>query len=222
MKRKRWSEQGSLAVGALVVLGLLGALVVTAGMLYGYANNLRNTGIGHETSLNAQYLDNQNELSNYVSAFYEKVGVANLKSEKMNEILRNAVSGRYDKEGAGFGKGSPFFSAIVEAYPNLAGLDVMDKIVDYVSAGREAFKAKQSKLLDQLRAYDKWRAEGLVQSWVIERWVGYPTLEARLGTKVVKGADAREQMYLIVLASDAKKAYETGTMEPLQVPGAKK
>ena len=203
-------------VGVAVLVVVVSLVLLGFSGLYGYLNNVRNTTINLETSLNAQYEDNQNELSNYVSSFYEKFRLAKFKSEKLNQILTDAIKGRYDKEGAGFGKGSPFFSAIVEAYPNLAELSVFDKIVDYVSAGREAFKNKQSKLLDQLRGYENWRKEGLLQNLVIEKAVGYPALKARVGKNYVSGAEALEQMHQIVLASEAKKAFESGTMDPLK------
>lgn len=204
-----------LLIGAVVVA----ALIMAIAGVYGYVDAERNAGIGMETQLNAQYLDNQNELSAYISSVYEQIGVAKLKSEKMNQILTDAVKGRYEGENGkmGYGKGTPFFSAIVEAYPNL-DLTIFDKIATFVAAGREAYKNKQTKLLDQLRAYDRWRQEGLIHSQVV-RVIGFPSdaLEARVGTTVYRGKEAREKMYLIVLASDAKKAYETGTMEPLQI-----
>jgi hypothetical protein len=216
------NSRGGMAVGLVVGLGMLGVLAAVGLMMFGYANNLRHEGVGLETQLAGQYLDNQNELSTFISNFHEQVGIANMKSEKINEILRDAVKGRYESENGnvGYGKGSPLFSAIVEAYPNLNGLDVWDKVGSLVAAGRESYKAKQSKLIDQLRNYDKWRKEWLVRSWVLKNVLGFPSdaLEARIGTKVLRGQEALDQMYLIVLASDARKAYETGTLDPLQVP----
>jgi hypothetical protein len=49
--------------------------------------------------------------------------------------------------------------------------------------------------------------------------LGVPSerLEARIGDQVLRGMAARDKMFQIVLASEAKHAYETGTMEPLQV-----
>ena len=194
-------------------------LVAVSGT-YAYLNGVRNEGIGYETKLNAQYPDNQNELSNYASSYTEQIGVANLKSEKMDQIILDAVKGRYEnKDGnAVFGKGSPFFSAIVEAYPNL-DLNVYDKSVSFVAAGREAYKAKQTKLLDEIRVYDKWRTSGYVQHYVIS-WMGFPgvILEARIGKKVLRGQEALDQMKLIVTTSGTREAYETGTMEPLKPP----
>lgn len=193
-------------------------LVVLVGgcSLYGYTNNVRNEAVRREAALTAQYLDNQNQLSSYISGFYESVGVANLKSDKLDQILVDAVKGRYDEGGFG-GKGG-LLNAITEAYPQI-DLTIYDKIVDYVSAGREAYKAVQSKLLDQLRNYDTWRQTGFVRSMLVSGPLHVPTdrLEARVGEKVYKGNEARDKMYQIVLVSGATRAYETGTMEPLNV-----
>ncbi len=208
--------------GLLITLGVIAALVVGAFSLYGYVNNMRNEGIRMETTLNAQYLDNQNELSSFKSSFYEQVGVANLKSDKMDQIITDAVKGRYEGK-MNPGTGGAMFSAITEAYPDLKGqLDLYDRIVDFVKAGREQYKQKQSKLIGQLQAYDYWRQEGLVKSMFLGNFFPSQALVARIGTTTTRGQAALDQMYVIVLTSDTKKAYETGIDEPMQVPGGKK
>ncbi len=208
--------------GLLVTLGVIAAIAVGLFSLYGYVNNMRNEGIRMETTLNAQYLDNQNELSSFKSSFYEQVGVANLKSDKMDQIITDAVKGRYEGK-MNPGTGGAMFSAITEAYPDLKGqLDLYDRIVDFVRSGREAYKQKQSKLIGQLQAYDTWRQEGLIKSMFLGHFFPSQALTARIGTSVTHGQAALDQMYVIVLTSDTKKAYETGIDEPMQVPGGKK
>jgi len=125
-------------------------------------NGIQKDGVNYETQLNAQYLDNQNELGSYISGFYEQVGVANLKSQKMDQILTDAVKGRYDgnASSAQVGHGQ-LFSAIQEAYPNV-DLSVYDKILNYVQAGphrvqgqaeQAARHAPQLRQLAQVRAH---------------------------------------------------------------------
>ncbi len=207
----------------LIIVGaIVAALFLSAIGLYSYANGLQTEGVARETELNAQYLDNQNELSTYISKFYETIGVANLKSDKMDQILTDAVKGRYDGQASSAKTGQgQLFSAIKEAYPNI-DLSIYDRILDQIAAGRDAYKAKQSKLLDMLRGYDKWRETGLVQSRIIAA-MGVPSnhLEARIGTSVKHGSDAREQMYLIVLTQSTTDAYNSGHLDPLTIPGAK-
>ena len=204
----------------IVIVSMFLFVVVLLGSIYSYVNGLYNNSVSYETQLNVQYLSNQNYLSAYISGFYEKLELVKFQSEKLNQVLLDAVKGRYDK--GGFKVGSSFFTVIREAYPeqSLAGLmKSFDKVNNYISAGREGYRAVQDKLLDQLRAYDKWRESGIVQRLIVGDVLGVPSerLEARIGANVYKGKVARDKMYTLVLASDARKAYETGTMEPLKV-----
>ena len=211
-----------MSKGLMITLGVIAALVIGAVSLYGTVNSMRNEGIRMETNLSAQYLDNQNELSSFKSSFYEQVGVANLKSDKLDQIIEDAVKGRYEGKMEP-GTGGSMFSAITEAYPDLKGqLDLYDRIVDFVRAGREAYKQKQTKLIDMLRVYDYWRQEGLIKSMFLGNFFPSSALKARIGSNVQSGQAALDQMYIIVLTSDTKKAYETGTDEPMQLPGAGK
>jgi hypothetical protein len=170
-----------------------------------------------EQQLSKQYEDNQNELSNYISSFYEQLGVANLKSSKMDTILTNAVQGRYGEDG--FKANGAFFAAVKEAYPDLTQLNVYDRIMDHVSSGRTSFKSQQTRLLDLLREYDTWRQQGIVRSQLV-RIVGFPTenLKARVGgATVATGPLALEKFHQLVLTSSTTEAFTTGKMEPLTV-----
>lgn len=194
--------------------------------LFSYAkiNSLHKQGVRQETGLTAQYLDNQNELGSFVSTFYEQAGIADRKSAQLDLVLADAVKGRYDQTGLtpatpGQTQGNQLISAIVEAYPDLSGLNSYDRILDTISSGRTAYKNKQSILLDKLRAYDTWRNQNILGSFFI-RLAGFPSdnLRAQIGQKFVTGKAAEDQMYVIVLPSDAAQAYTTGTLEPLTVP----
>jgi hypothetical protein len=209
---------GSIMTSKRVVFwGIVLAAIVTVFSIWGYANSLWNAGVDKETALNAQYMDNQNDLSSYVSGFYEGVGIANLKSAKLDQILTDAVKGRYEGHtSANVGQGQ-LFSAIKEAYPNL-DLGIYDKMLDYIKAGRAKYAGKQSQLLYMLRDYDKWRGTGIVQQWLIS-W-RYPShlLKACIGGVCQHGEDAEDKMWQIVVASAVNKAYDSGVMDPLTVP----
>ena len=207
---KKW-----LVIGGIAALAIIIVLYVIGKM-----SSLQQEGVRMETQLNAQYVSNQNELSTYTSTFYETIGVANLKSDKMDQIITDAVKGRYEGHTSARPGQGQLFSAISEAYPNL-DLNVYDKIVEQIKAGRESYKQQQNKLLGMIATYDNWRASGLFQPAFI-RFLGFPSdhLEARIGKDVKHGKDALEQMKLIVTTSSTQNAYETGTQDPLTVPGA--
>lgn len=213
-------------VQVLLGVGVVGLLLLM--VTYGKFNSIRHEGIDKETALTAQYLDNQNELSTFISTFYEQLGIADHKSDKLNAILTDAVKGRYDNTGLtpatpGQTQGNQLISAIVEAYPDLSGLNTYDTVLNTISSGRQAYKAKQSKLLDMLRSYDKWRKQDIIGSALISLG-GFPSsnLRAQIGTDSVTGSAAEAKMYEIVLASQATQAYTTGTLEPLTIPSSSK
>lgn len=210
-------QKRSVQVG----IGVFVALFLLVGGIYGKMNGLRHEGVDRETALTAQYLSNQNELSAFISTFHEQVGIADRNAAQLNTVLEDAVKGRYDDTGlqAGLpGEGNELISAMVEAYPDLAGLsDQYATILDTISAGREAYKNKQDRLLDMLRAYDRWRNEGIISSILIDI-SGFPSgsLRAQVGENFVTGQDALDEMYQIVLTSAAVTAYETGELDPLE------
>ncbi|HXK37897.1 MAG TPA: hypothetical protein VJ579_02420 [Candidatus Paceibacterota bacterium] len=204
-----WKKLKKWVYGAIAIIALL--------LSYSCVNDTYNESVPQETALSALFLSNQNELSSYVSGFYEQAGIANMKSDKMTKFMTDAVTGRYDKEGGGF-DGSAMVSMIKEAYPGTNEFGIYDKILPFVKAGREAFKGKQDYLLDQIRTYNNWRRKGFARAYILKYFFPTNNLQARIGDKVYYGKEALEKMERIILDSQTKKAYETGVMDPLQMP----
>lgn len=214
-----------------IIFAVIAVALLAAGFgFYNKVNSLNTASVEYETGLNQHYQSDQLELDTYVKTIKESVGIANVKSDKLDQILRDAVSGRYGDtrdslDGPRNGQGGTFMSAIVEAYPDIKGqLDVYDRIVDKVFSGREAFKKKQDSLLADIREYDAWRNTGLIQSFIIKKVVGSPTdlLEARVGTSVKRGQAALDQMKLVVTSGATNDAFNTGKDEAIEIPGSKK
>jgi hypothetical protein len=206
-----------IAGGALLVVILLGAGVV------GKINSVQKDGIGRETALSAQYDANRIKLSQIKTTFYSSLDVANLKSEKMDQIIEDAVKGRYDgNTSARPGTGS-LFSAITEAYPDLSNnLDVYDKIVDFLMTERKEYAQQQTKLRDMIREYDTWRKSGVLH----RMWVGFagvPTdaLEAHANGVTLTGEAALQQMKRLAIHSGAQDAYDSGVDDGERVPAGK-
>lgn len=194
-------------------------IVIVAVSFLGYINGIRNEGIKQENALEAQYQNNQNELSTYITSMTESLGVADKGANKLKEVLTEAVKGRYDGEMEP-GTGGAMFSAISEAYPDLtATSESYAKVQDLVVSGRTAYKNQQTKLLDQIRAYETWSESGIFRNMVVDM-LGFPSksLEARVGDTVYTGEEALQQMKRLVLTNDAVTSYETGETAPLIEP----
>jgi hypothetical protein len=213
------STRAKVLITAALAFVILIAII--GGSLYGWANGVNSDGVRKEAALNAQYQDNQNELSTYILKFNESLGIADRSSSKLDSIILDAVKGRYDNDTSlKPGTGGTMFSAITEAYPDLtATTESYAKVQDLVSTGRDAYKNKQSKLLDMLRDYDTWQNTGFIQRGMIHN-LGFPSrnLTATKNGVTIHGEDALDQMRQIVLTSNARKAYDTGTMDPLLTP----
>lgn len=208
---------------ALIALGVVAFMfistVVVVGVVYVSFNNVQKDMVKKETALSAQYSDNQNALSSYVSTITESLGLADRASEALNEVLADAVKGRYEGDSTANPSGGQMFSAIVEAYPDLNQQQInYQKVQDAVFAGREAYKNQQTRLLDMLRDYETWKESGFIKSRMTSM-VGAPSdnLRAAIGDDVVRGQDALDRMYTIVLAGAAKDAYQSGEMDPLDL-----
>lgn len=206
----------------LIIWGAVALVAIIAAVsIFGFINGTRDEGIRKTSALEGQYMDNQNELSSYILKFNESLGIADRQNTKLNEVLLDAVKGRYDNDGSlNPGTGGQLFSAITEAYPDLsANSEAYMKVQDLIVSGRDAYKNKQTKLLDMVRDYDVWLQSDFLKSSVIKN-LGFPDdyLEVKVDGKPLRGQDALDQIASIVLTEDAKEAYETGTMDPLITP----
>lgn len=201
----------------LIWIGLAVAAIALLVAFYPYYNQLRKDTIRFETQISAQFLSNQNELGTYVSSFYEQVGIADRKSEQLDEIISSAVQGRYGEDG--FSADGAFFSAVSEAYPDL-DLSLYDDIASYVRAARIDYRDIQNKLLDQVRVYKNWLQDDVIRSFVLDAFVQAPTenLRAQVGSDIVIGEDALAIINTPIVPESVNEAYEDGVLEPLTVP----
>lgn len=207
-----------LLIGAGSALALILIAVI---WFFASLSSTKTTGVKYETDLSAQYAANRVYLSGYINGFGEQTGLAKVKSDKLNEILIGAVTGRYDDEKAEgpFGGDSQFaVNVIREAYPNLSQLDIYDKIAQYVRDQRNGYVEKQTKLRAMLSQYDAWRNKGLVHPMVVDM-LGFPrdTAEAQANGQTLRGQAAIDQMKRLVEAQGAADTYDTGIDKPVTV-----
>jgi hypothetical protein len=204
-----------LTVGRIVAISILVLTLMGGCSLYGYANSVRTEGNEREQGLSAQYKVNQNDLSTYISTVYEQLDIANIKSAKMDTILTHAVQGRYGADG--FKPNGQFFSAITEAYPDIKGTDVYDRILTAVQAGRAQFANKQDKLTDMKRAYNTWRYDGMLRSYFTQKYFPSKRLSVTVNGKTYTDSAALRMIDQMVLTQEAATAFETGKMAPLDL-----
>ena len=208
------SQIGAVGTGLIVKLAVLGGLVLVALGLYNYAASIRNQALARETDLNATVRVEISERATYENTFYEQTGLANLKSEKMDSIIRNAIEGRY---GDNPNQGQALLQAIAEAYPNTEGLDIYDKILPTISAGREAIRNKQNLRIEKAQAYNYWRKEGIFRAWVLSGIYPSRDLEFSIGDLKYYAVEALEKMAEPISTMAVNKSFKTGIETPLQV-----
>ena len=151
----------------LIVLGAIAAVLFGFAM---YAINIyttaRNDGNNKELALTAKYGAMIASYGQDRLAFTDSLGIAREKRDAMDKILQNAVSGRYNKPGGAQVDNGKLFSAVKEAYPNLDGLNVYDKILDFVGRMRNKFAQDQAQVLTMIQDFNSWRTTGsLLHPW---------------------------------------------------------
>lgn len=212
--RERRALSGSVGIGLIVTLAIVGGLVLAGFGFYSYAANVRNQALAWETQLNAVIRVEVSERATYENTFYEQTGLANLKSQKMDSIIRNALEGRY---GDNPNQGQALLQAVAEAYPNTEGLNIYDKILPTVSAGREAIRNKQNLRIEKAQAYNYWRKEGILRAWILSGIYPSRDLEFSVGGVKYYAAEALEKMAEPISTAAVNKSFETGVETPLQV-----
>ena len=208
MKRDR----GIVRLGAIVALGTIVAVLTVGFSLYGYAVNIRNQALAWETDLNATYRVNETELTAYTNTVVEQIGLAGAKSGKVNELVRAALEGRYGDKG--FQSGT-FANAIVEAYPDTKALDIYDKILPTIAAGREGIRNKQNLLVEKAQKYDNWRKQGIFRAWVLSGVYPSNDLSVKVGERTVTGLEALNQLKEPLINAATDTAFQTHRTEPL-------
>ncbi len=207
-------KKPAVIVGGLIVLALLVGVFTVIGTYTG----IRNDGRTQELALTKQFKDTQVGYGQFRTSIHDQLSIAREKRDAMDKILVDAITGRYDKKnGNNEVDKQAVFSAIVEAYPNLSGLDIYDRIIVQIQAGREAFAKDQEQMQDMIRSYNQWRTTGSFVHPTFVDWAGFPSdsLEARIGDKVYRGQEALDKMSQIIVGSDTSQIFDSGTDKPL-------
>lgn len=173
----------------------------------------RNEGRSQEIALTRQWNDMQARYGQSRLAVADQLGIAREKMAAVEEILKNAVTGRYDKKDQeGVIDQQAVFSAIAEAYPDLDVANAYDVILTTVQAMRERFAKDQKKMQDMIRSYDTWRSTGEWYHPLVVDYLGFPSehLEARVGSKTLTGKEALEKMSTAIIDGQTRDIFDTG------------
>lgn len=202
----------------LIIGGIVGAIALFAMYAIGTYTKVRNDGRQREIALSAQWNSMQADYGQFRTGFYDQISIAREKRDAMNKILNEAVAGRYDKGQAGSGAidGKALINAVREAYPDLGGLDIYDKILAYIVKGRNDFATKQSALQAKVAEYNTWKDTGSFLHPVFAGWL-FPSdrLVARVGDKTYKGQEALDKMSKVIVGSDTTEIFDSGEDKPL-------
>lgn len=203
-----------------VIIGLIVAAVLLFGTVstIGTYTSVRNEGRSQELSMTAHWKNTQTRYGQFRMGMADKLAIAREKRDAINKILVDAVSGRYDKQGQpGTVDQQAIFSAIVEKYPDLKGLDIFDQLITDIQAGREAFAKDQETMADMVRSYNSWRTTGSFLHPTFVDWAGFPSdvLEARVGDKLYKGQEALDKMSTVIMGQGTGEIFDTGNDKPL-------
>lgn len=215
MNKKALLFIGAIIAGLAVIVGSVAVIGL------GYYNNVRNDAIEWEGKLNTQYKVNQNSLSTYALKFNDTLGLADREAEKVSTILVDAISGRYSETDLlSPSEEGPLFAAVQEAYPDTSDVSEAYRLVQEAAlSGREEYAQEQDKLSTMISDYKVWKDSGLLRSQVVS-FAGFPSdnLQARVGDKVYKGADALEKMDQLVQTEESIEAYDSGIVESMIDP----
>lgn len=207
-----------------IAIGVIAAIVI--GLFswgIGTYTNIRNEGTRTELAITAEYKSMQASYGQDRLAFTDQLGIAREKRDAMDSILTDAVSGRYNKPGSPQVDNGKLFSAIKEAYPDLAGLNIYDKILDFVTKMRGKFAQDQAHIAEMIKDYNTWRKTGSFLHPTLVDWAGFPSdaLEMQANGNVYRGQDALDRMSRPIIGSDTGQIFDTGVDQPAITPEKK-
>lgn len=177
---------------AVVVAGSLMWTVSSYYSAYDYGSNMDN-------QAKAQYEQMENVQANYALKVQEAVQVPGMKTDDLSRVMREAFEGRYGEDGS-----KAAFQWIQENYPGQVSDALYSKVQVIIEAGRNQFQNEQKLLIDIKRQYQTVLDNDplFTMGWWLKT-VGFPK------------KDLAE--YKIISSAHAKKSFDTGIDEGLQL-----
>ena len=175
--------------GSIIGLGVAAVLGTLAIAGIGTAISAANDGARMENQIVAIQDDNRQILGQYTTKIAEMAQIPAMARDDLASVMERALDARYGSDGS-----QAVFQWIKEAYPGQVDAQLYRNIQVEMSAGRTAFAASQTRLIDQKRIYQTKLDQPISGFWL--KLVGYPKTDL---SKIT-----------IVSSTAANKAFETG------------
>lgn len=205
------ARQAAYWAAALTVL----VLVVSAVSTY---VDIRNDGNEQELGMVFQWNTMQARYSQGRLSVVDGLKIADNEKDALVQLLKTGVGQRSAFTDANDRLDrNKFISVVHEAYPQLGGLNIYDRLFVEVQAMRTVFAADQGKLHDMVRAYDLWRTTGGLFQPLLVEWIGFPSkrLEIRIGQKVLTGPEALDKLSRAIISTSVQEIFESGKDRPI-------
>ena len=178
-----------ILIGIALVFGLF--MIVVIGTAIGTWNEC----VMQETSIEAQYKQNQNNYDNFFKSVVEIAQVSDKYKDGLKDVFTAAIQGRYGKDGS-----KATWAWLQEHNPNLDA-SVYTKIQQVIEGGRKTFEVNQKMLIDKKQVY-QIQLKGF-PSGVFARLLGFPKIDLA--------------KFDIVTSDNTEKAFETKKADPIKI-----
>lgn len=174
--------------------------------------------VTREIEISTQYNSNRITLSDYTSTIADLLGIKEEQSGALRDILHDTMQGRYGEDG--FSANGGFFSAVNEAYPEMATTKLMEQwqtIQEFIISKREAYNNEQKKLNSMIQEYDDYRNSDLLRSFIFGFFCPTDNLVAQVGIdNIITGKEAYWKIRAMVTTQESQDAYNSGILVPIE------
>ena len=155
------------------LIAVAGVIAVIGFWLVSSYYSAYNYGADAETTIEAEYTNMESILAQYSLKVSEAVQVPSMKKNDLKEVMREAMTGRYGKDGS-----QATFQWIQENYPGQVSDTLYTEISQIIRAGRNKFENAQTKFIDTKRVYVATLKKDLFLSrgWWL-KIAGYPKID---------------------------------------------
>lgn len=151
----------------ILAIGIPALLLFVAILVGGTLLSHRNTAVGLQEKVNAQYTSNKSNYDNMWKSFVETSQVTDKQAEQFKSVYNEMISGRYKNDS------QVLMKMIQEQNPQLDA-SVYKNLQNLIVSGRQDFDHQQSELTDVIREYNTY----IRQHFIMNTIFNFKTLDA--------------------------------------------